>query len=112
MKLHPHVRTAIVHARNWWVSTPLHPYVRPILVGVRDRWVSAALHPYACIALAAVFVVLSATAVLSPSASQEGAPPATAGVTAPVTSTPPVEAAALVTQSNDRLELMRILGER
>ena len=112
MKLHPHVRTAFVHARKWWVSTPLHPYVSPVLVGVRERWVSAALHPYASIALAAVFLVLSATAVFSPSASQEGAPPATAAVIAPATTTPPVKAVSLGTESNDRLELMRMLGEQ
>jgi len=112
MKLHPHVRTSLVRAKNWWVSTPLHPYVSPVLVSVRDRWVSAALHPYASIALAAVLVVLSATAVFSPSASQEGAPPAAAAVIAPATSTPPVKAASPGTASSDRLELMRILAER
>ena len=110
--LHPHVRTGLVHAKNWWVSTPLHPYVSRVLVGVRNRWASAALHPYASIALAAVLVVLSATAVFYPSASPEGAPPATAAVIAPATSTPPVTAGSLGTVSNDRLELMRILGER
>jgi len=112
MKLHPHVRTAFVHARNWWASTPLHPYVSPVLVGVRDRWTSAALHPYASIAVATALVVLSATAVFSPSASHEGAPLATAAVIAPATSTPPVNAASLGTGSSDILELMRMLGER
>jgi len=112
VKLHPHVRTAFVHARKWWASTPLQPYVSPVLVGVRERWASAALHPYASIALAAALLVLSATAVFSPSASQEGTPPATAAVIVPATTTPPAEAASLGTESNDRLELMRILGGR
>jgi len=111
MKLHPHVPTAFVHARKWWASTPLHPYVSPVLVGVRERWVAAALHPYASIALAAALLVLSATVVFSPSASQADAPPATAAVIAPATTTPPVEAASLA-EYNDRLELMRMLGER
>ena len=112
MKLHPHVRTGLVHAKNWWVSTPLHPYVSPVLVRVRDRWASAAPHPYVCIALGAVLVVLSATAVLSPSASQEGAPPATAAVIAPTATTPPVKVVSPVTESSDRLDLMQILGEQ
>jgi hypothetical protein len=112
MILHPHVRTGLVHAKNWWVSTPLHPYVRPVVVSMRDRWVSAALHPYARIALAAVFVVLSATVVFYPSASREGARPATAAVIALTATTPPVKAASPLTNSSDRLEIMRILGER
>ena len=110
--VHPHGRTGLVHAKNWWVSTPLHAYVRRVLVGVRERWASAALHPFARIALAVALLVLSATVVFSPSASQQGAPPATAAVVAPATSTPPVKAASRATASNDRLELRRMLGER
>ncbi|MGD2062078.1 MAG: hypothetical protein PVF51_00695 [Nitrospirota bacterium] len=111
MKLHPRVRTACLHAKNWWVSTPPHPYVSAVLLGVRDRWASAALHPYASIALAAALLVLSATAVFSPSASEEDAPPATAAVIAPATNTPSVKAASQATASSDRLEIMRMLGE-
>ena len=63
------------------------------------------LHPYARIALAALFFVLSATVVFSPSANQGGEPTSTA-VTASTDAHPPAPG------SDDRLEAIRILGRQ